>query len=170
MGRARTGDLRTPIYRGGGVSHGPVPMNYALSFPKKMKQTALYLALTASFNAGKFFVVEDLVVAEKPKTKEIVTILKNIKNETLMKGSKVIVYAMNRDELLVKSFRNIPFVQLMDINHMNPFDIISASELVLTESAMTKLNQSESMIDENEEETVKKKAIRKTIKKEISEP
>jgi large subunit ribosomal protein L4 len=132
IGRARTGDQRTPIFTGGGVSHGPVPMNYSMKMPKKMKEVALYLALTDAANVQKIVVVEDFEVTGAQITKQLNTILDAI-------GGNV-MYVASLGETLRRAAGNIRDFAIYDINHINAYDVVSAPTLVLMESAMEKLN------------------------------
>ncbi|MCL6579899.1 MAG: 50S ribosomal protein L4, partial [Candidatus Bathyarchaeota archaeon] len=76
-GRARHGSIRSPIWRGGGIVFGPQPRDYSINLPKNMRKTALYKALTMKFSDGEIAVV-DFISIDKPKTKDMVRIFKNM--------------------------------------------------------------------------------------------
>jgi len=139
-GNARTGDRQTPIFVGGGVSHGPVPMNYSIKFPAKMKKTALKLALTQSVKNKRFMIIEDITIDSDRLTKSANDIVVALQDnaDALMKNA--IIYYANGDISLVRAFRNIPGVTLLPAAHMNAYDIVRASDVVVMESAMESLN------------------------------
>src|SRR3990172_2895227 len=80
-GRARAGSIRSPLWKGGGVSHGPKPRDYSFSIPKKARKLALYTALSAKVRDNELVVIDNLNF-DIPKTKQMVGILKalNIDN------------------------------------------------------------------------------------------
>src|SRR3989337_2550191 len=76
-GRARAGSIRSPLWRGGGIVFGPQPRDYSYKLPKNLKKRALGEALSAKLSGGEMTVV-DSITMEKPRTKEMVRILKNL--------------------------------------------------------------------------------------------
>lgn len=177
MGRARTGDLRTPIYRGGGVSHGPVPMNYGLKLTEKMRKGALALALTDTVAQNKLFVVEDFSLKDERMTRQAAALLRDIADATGIETKRTLIYTQKNDEVLLKAFRNIPNVRVYKASHMNPFDLLSASAVLVFESAMTGVNKSEAktivakVSEEKKPEIVEKKAVKEEAKvKAVKKP
>ncbi len=132
-GRARHGSIRSPIWRGGGVTFGPHPRDYSYSVPKKVKRLALKSALSAKANNGKIVVLEDLPFKE-PKTKEMVRVLENLKID-----GKALVVTSDRDVNIDKSARNIPGIKPMVARGLNVYDLLVHSTLVITKDAVAKV-------------------------------
>lgn len=139
QGRARTGDLRTPIFRGGGVSHGPVPMNYSLKLSKRMKELSLYVALTNLYTKKKVYVIEEFDIPVKSATKTAFDMISKIRSVNKFNDRNVIIF-IEKDNGIKLGFRNIPNVTVLNINHINPYDIVNASTVIFTENAMEKIN------------------------------
>ena len=101
-GRARHGSIRSPIWRKGGITFGPKPRSFKTAMPRKLKRFALKSALSAKVEAGKLILLDDLSM-EAPKTKEIVSILNNLKAD----NESLIVLA-SKEKNVEKSARNLP--------------------------------------------------------------
>ena len=135
-GKARAGTTRSPIYRGGGVVFGPHPRSYRIDLPKKIKRKALLSALSARAGDGSISVVSDLDYTE-PKTKTFVSMLKNMDSD-----KNKILFVMDKTNLaVVKSARNIPGVKVTLGNMVTTYDIIWADKIILTESAVTLMEE-----------------------------
>src|SRR6185295_12890974 len=105
-GRARAGSFASPLWRGGGVVHGPKPRDYSKKVTKKTKQLALRKALTVRINAGEIVVIEDIKL-DSPKTKGFVGILSSLKVE----GTTLLVTDSSNQNLILAS-RNVENVEL----------------------------------------------------------
>ena len=133
-GRARQGSIRAPQWIKGGIALGPKPRSYTYSIPRKIKQLAFRSVLTSKVQEGKLVVVDKLELKEI-KTKEMVSILNNLKvNNALV--------MLNEKNLNVQaSARNIEGVKTTLVNTMNIFDLLKYDSLVLTVDAVKKLEE-----------------------------
>lgn len=133
-GRARVGDIRSPIRVGGGVAFGPKPRSYRQNTPKKMKRLALLHALADKFQNDNILVVDKIDI-EKPKTKAMVQIL----NALNLKGSKVLIVLGEPDRNVYLSARNIPGVDTMVWSDLNAYDVMCYEKLLMTKEALEKI-------------------------------
>jgi len=132
-GRARAGSLTTNIFRGGGVAFGPKPKKVYYNLPRKVRRLAFKSALAERLQSEKVFVIDDLKM-EKPRTREVVELLKNIKTE----GKTLIVLnEPGRNEVL--SMRNITGVTIRRTDNVNAYDILSNVNVVLTKQSLNSL-------------------------------
>jgi large subunit ribosomal protein L4 len=127
-GNARQGSTRAPHFSGGGVALGPKPRKYSQKTPKKMIKLALRSALSDRANEGKVIVLDSWGL-DTPSTKAAVAAL-----DTLgLIGSVLVVHS--RDEVnLVKSFRNLRHVQLIEVGELNAYDVLCNETIVFTEA------------------------------------
>ena len=128
-GRARRGNIKSPLLRGGGVVFGPDGRNYKYQVPKKVKKLALKMALSSKFNQ-KELVVLDRFELEEIKTKEFVGVL-----NTLNLDSALIVTDKNNENLELSS-RNIRNIKVLRSEGLNVYDILKYQTLVLLEPAI----------------------------------
>jgi large subunit ribosomal protein L4 len=133
-GRARAGSIRSPLWKGGGVSHGPKPRDYSFAIPKKARRLALYAALSAKARDNELVVIDDLNF-DIPKTKQMVGILKalNIDNSTCL----IVVSGTN--EAVWKSARNIPSVKIMASTELNAYEVLRPKKVLLTKEALSSI-------------------------------
>ena len=129
-GRARRGDIRSPMLRGGGVAFGPHPRSYRQAMPKKMRRLALRCMLSAKVSDGELKIVDKLEF-DKPKTKGLLDIL-----VALGIGTSVIIATAEAEVNVVKSARNLPGVKTMPARLLNVADLLSYSALIITEDAV----------------------------------
>jgi large subunit ribosomal protein L4 len=129
-GGARKGNIRNPLYKGGGTVFGPKPHKYEIKLNRKVKDLAKMSALAYKAKNNALFVVED-VNLETPKTKTFQGILNSLKV-----GEKKIMFvtAEYNDNVYVSS-RNIPSVLTTLLSDVNTYDLVNSEALVLTESA-----------------------------------
>lgn len=135
-GRARTGSIRSPLWRGGGITFGPQPRDYSYKLPKKMKILALKTALHEKLSSGEIIIVDDLSV-DKPKTKKMVEILKNLG----LTGKSVLVVVTGKDGTITLSARNIPGVSVTRVADLNTYDIVAYNVLLMTKKAAMQLEE-----------------------------
>ena len=129
-GGARQGSIRAPHYSGGGVALGPKPRSYAQKTPKKMIKAALRSALSDRALDNKIVVVDGWNWST-PKTKDAVAALAAIGVE-----GKVLV-VIKRDEVAAaRSFRNIPWVQLIEVGELNAYDVLCNDYIVFTKETL----------------------------------
>ncbi len=128
-GRARRGDIKSPLMRGGGVVFGPDPRDYSYRIPKKKISLALKMALSSKLSDQELLVVDDLTM-EEIKTKKMVEITQALKiNKAL-----IVTEAENRN--LELSARNIPGIKVLRSQGLNVYDILKYNNLVLSASAI----------------------------------
>ena len=130
-GGSRKGNIRNPLYKGGGTIFGPKPRDYDFKLNYKVKGLAKVSALSHMVKENNLLVVED-VKLETPKTKEVVTILKSLNAG----NKKVLVLTGDQEDNFRLSFRNIPNVYGYQFNDMNTYDIVNSNVVLLTESAV----------------------------------
>ena len=133
-GRARAGSIRSPLWKGGGVSHGPKPRDYSFSIPKKARRLALYTALSAKARDNELVVIDDLNF-DVPKTRQMVSILKalNIDN------SSCLIVIPKANETVWKSARNIPSVKVMTSTELNAYEVLRPKKVLLTKEALSSI-------------------------------
>lgn len=135
-GRARHGSSRSPLWKGGGVTHGPRnEKNYEKTISRKMKAKALFTILSAKQKEGKILFVEDIALADK-KTKDAEAIMKSLTKVPAFEGlthpkAKVYLALPKRDENVEKSFQNLPYVYFHQITEMDPLSIANARYVVI---------------------------------------
>ena len=128
-GRARRGDIKSPLLRGGGVAFGPEPRSYAAKVPKRVKKLALKMALSSKFQDENLVVLDDFRL-EQIKTKTFLEIISR-----LNLGSSLIV-THTKDEILERSSRNVPGVKVLRSEGLNVYDILKYEALVLLEPSI----------------------------------
>src|SRR5579871_1248228 len=130
-GGSRKGNLRNPLYKGGGTIFGPKPRDYDFKLNRKVKDLAKMSALAHKAKGNAIFVVEDIKL-EAPRTKEFTDVLKSLQVE----GKKVLfVLPAEYDSNLYLSLRNLPKVEGTMLTDINTYDIVNAEVLVLSEGA-----------------------------------
>lgn len=142
-GRARHGSKRSPIWRHGGVTHGPRnEKSYKKDLPKTMRNQALFTILSAKLRDGKILFVDE-IKSTNPKTKDAVAIMKNIalvnnfENLTFKKKGNVYMTFPKLENNEKRSFRNIPYVLAHNVEDLNTSDIANARYLVITNPEAT---------------------------------
>jgi len=134
-GRARVGSTRIPLWRHGGISHGPRPRNWRLEMPKRMRRLANLSALSSKSMENKIVVVENLEMG-KPSTKKFSQILKNMKLE-----GKILFVFDKADENVVKSLSNLPGVSYTLVSGLNAYDILNSDRIVFLKKAVSSLEK-----------------------------
>ncbi|MEI7471780.1 MAG: 50S ribosomal protein L4 [Chitinophagaceae bacterium] len=129
-GGARKGNLRNPLYKGGGTIFGPKPHAYDIKLNRKVKDLAKMSALAYKAKENAILVLED-VTMDAPKTKTFAGILKNLN----IANKKALLVIPEYNDNLYLSLRNVPKVCGTLLSDMNTYDIVNANVLVLTESA-----------------------------------
>ncbi len=133
-GTARAGDIKNPIFRGGGRVFGPKPRSYTYRLNKKVRRLALCSVLSQKVAEGQLKVVEEFTF-DKPKTKEYKTFLNNLEVD----DQKTLFVTADRDEMLFLSSRNIPNARLIPVNEINTYDVLNADVLIMSEEAIGKI-------------------------------
>ncbi len=135
-GRARAGTIRSPLWRGGGVTFGPHPRDYSHSLPKKMKNKALVQAIVSKINEKDLIILDDLKI-ETPKTKEAAQLLKKLKATD---GATLLV-TKSLDETLKKAARNLPNLELANVKDLNAYNILKNTKVILTKEAFLEVKK-----------------------------
>ncbi|MBQ1688611.1 MAG: 50S ribosomal protein L4 [Lachnospiraceae bacterium] len=133
-GHARQGSTRAPQWTGGGVVFAPKPRDYSFKMNRKEKNAAIKSVLTSKVNDSKFIVLDELTL-EKAKTKEVVTMLKNLNVE------KALIVTAEKDANVTLSARNIPTVRTALTNTINVYDILKYDTVVITKDAVAKIEE-----------------------------
>ena len=128
-GRARVGSSRSPLWRHGGVTHGPKPKSWNLDLNKKMRRLAILSAISSKFANNKAIVV-DSVTFEAPKTKSMVEVLKNLN------ASKPLLVMQSIDENTVKSGSNIKDLKITRASMLNAYDLLNAKTVIFVKDAV----------------------------------
>ena len=139
-GGSRKGNIRNPLYKGGGTVFGPKPHGYDFKLNRKVKDLAKIGALSAKAKENKIFVVEDITM-EAPATKQFAQIF-----STIIPESRKSLFVMpEHNEYVYKSFRNVPAICGTLLSDVNTYDIVNSDTVVFTESA------AKIFVEENEE-------------------
>lgn len=136
LGRARHGSIRSPIWVGGGIAHGPQPRSYAQRTPKKMKRLALRSALSARASEAAIMVVDDIDWSA-PKTKQAAGLL-----EAMEATGKTLMVLSKLDGSAAKSFRNLPEVRLVEPGHLTAYDVLWSDQVVFTSHTVGSVGRS----------------------------
>ena len=130
-GRARAGSNRSPLWKGGGVSHGPKPRDYSYSIPKKAKRQALVSALASKVRDNELVVVDSLDFSV-PKTKQMVELLKSLK----IHGDSCLIVTLKMDKVAWMSTRNIPHVTILASSDLNAYEVLKQKKILITRDAL----------------------------------
>jgi large subunit ribosomal protein L4 len=133
-GRARRGDIKSPLLRGGGVVFGPNGRKYAFRVPKKVRKLALKMALSSKLQASELIVLDKLELKEI-KTKQFVDVL----NALDLKNALIVID--KNDEKLDLSSRNVPGVRVLRSEGLNVYDVLKYHTLVLLEPAIKNIEE-----------------------------
>ncbi|MGL4987198.1 MAG: 50S ribosomal protein L4 [Treponemataceae bacterium] len=132
-GRARRGDKKSPLLRGGGVIFGPKPRDYSFSMPKKAKRLAMKSVLSFKAQDDRITVIEDFTV-ESGKTKDLVSILKNFG-----KDERTVIVLKDDDSMIRQAGRNLPKVSFLSYNRLRAHDLYYGKKIVMLETAVKNL-------------------------------
>lgn len=135
-GRARHGDIKAPIFVGGGVVFGPKPRDYSLKINKKQKRQAFLGALTYQFKNKGVLVFDDSFLTIKPKTNELFDFF--VKNN-LASEKKLIVLLKMENNNLVLAGRNISNLEFVSLESLNAYQILNTKKLIFLEEALKSL-------------------------------
>lgn len=128
-GRARKGDIKSPLLRGGGVIFGPSPRSYEKKVPKKVRKLALKMALTSKLQENELVVLDRLEL-EQIKTKDFMGIIK------ALQADNALIITVEKNENLERSSRNVPNIKVMRTEGLNVYDILKHHKLVLLQGSI----------------------------------
>ena len=134
-GHARQGSIRAPQWTHGGIALGPKPRSYNYVLPKKMRRLALKSALSSKVADGALLVLDELKLDEI-KTKTVAAML-----TALNADRKVLLVLPEKNDVAVKSARNIPGVKTALVNTINTYDILNADKLIVVKHAVAKIEE-----------------------------
>ena len=134
-GGARHGDIKSPLFHGGGRVFGPRPRNYGFKLNKKVKALARRSALTFKAQNNQIMVIEDIKF-DAPKTKEFVNITRNLKLE----GQKLLLVLAGQEPNLYLSLRNVPTASVITASDINTYRVLDNRMILVTESSVDALN------------------------------
>ena len=159
-GRARHGSIRSPIWKGGGATFGPTKeRNFEKKINKKMKRTALFMALSSKLKDKELMVLEDLRF-EAPKTKLAVNMFKLLLakldpersredsqrastsygvdqyGESKKKRDSILLVMPGQDKSIARATGNLPFVETLSADSLNVKDVLAKKYMILLKDAM----------------------------------
>ena len=134
-GRARSGDVKSPIWRHGGTVFGPKPRSYAQKMPKKMRRSALKSALNLKWKEGKLKVVANLEIAVA-KTRAMIGVLGNLE----VTGKTLLVSDADHPHFLM-AVKNVPKAKPLRAEGINVYDIMAHEHLLCTKGALEAIVQ-----------------------------
>jgi len=140
-GGSRKGNIRNPLYKGGGTVFGPKPHAYDFKLNRKVKDLAKISALSAKAKGNNLVVVEDVNLGA-PKTREFASILEGLK----VSDRKALFVMPEYNDNVYMSSRNIPSVMALLLSDLNTYDLVNADVLVFTESAAKIFSEEESAV------------------------
>jgi large subunit ribosomal protein L4 len=135
-GTARFGDIKNPIFRGGGRVFGPSPRNYGGKLNRKVKELARKSALTYKVKNNQMMVVEDFTL-EAPRTSDFASIQKNLKID----DKKSLLVISERNKNLYLSSRNLQNSKVITVSELNTYEIMNAAALLFVESSLDVLQK-----------------------------
>jgi len=133
-GRARVGSGSSPTRRGGGVAFGPSPRDYSQKIPKKLKKSALRMALTDKYQDHHLIVVDNFTLPEI-RTKVFVETLKRFSVR------KALILTGGKSENLEKSSKNVPFIKVMRYEGLNVYDLLRYDHLFIEQPAVQRIEE-----------------------------
>ncbi len=143
-GGSRKGNIRNPLYKGGGAINGPKPHKYDFKLNRKVKDLAKMSALAHKAQAGKIVVVEDLNM-EAPKTRTFSTMLEALKGD----ARRTLFVMPEYNPAVYLSSRNLRGNRTVVLSDLNTYDLMNAGVLVLTESTAKMFTEELELIEEN---------------------
>lgn len=139
-GRARHGSIRSPIWKGGGVTFGPSKeRNFKKKLNRKMVRKALFVALSSKAKDNQLFVVDDMKL-QNPKTKEMAKILVNFR-DLLGKNPNVLLIMPVGDENVKRAVKNLPYLSAVEVKDLNPLEVLAHKQLVLVRDSINVLEK-----------------------------
>ena len=135
-GGARSGDLKSPVFVGGGRIFGPKPRDYRFKLNIKVKRLARRSALSYKASDNALTVVENFTF-EGPKTKKMIEVLNNLK----LNDKKSLFVLENQNNFVSLSARNLKNVKVVNVSQLNTYDIVNASNIVVCEGSLNEINR-----------------------------
>ncbi|MEA2119558.1 50S ribosomal protein L4 [Halovibrio sp. HP20-50] len=133
-GRARAGTIRSPLWRGGGVTFAARPQDYTQKVNRKMYRAAMRSILSELVRQERLVAIEEFIV-DAPKTKQVAAKLKELNLE------KVLIVTEEIDEKLYLAARNLPHVDVVDVAAADPVSLVAFDKVLITVSALRKFEE-----------------------------
>jgi len=137
-GRARVGSNRSPLWRHGGVTFGPSPRDYSINLPQKIKNLALKSTLNVKLKENNFIVLDKLGELSV-KTKQVVSILANLKITKKEKITCLLLLAKDTAKELKLALRNIDFLSFNQSIDANAYEVLASQKLIVTKEGLIQL-------------------------------
>jgi large subunit ribosomal protein L4 len=134
-GRARAGDRRSPIWRHGGITHGPKPRDHSTRFPRTKMRRALQMALSSKLQEGQIFVVEELSLDE-PRTKQMQAVLTG-----LGISGRTLIYLPEEDATIALAARNLPGAKVVTGFGLNVYDLLYFDNLLTSKAGIGRIDE-----------------------------
>lgn len=134
-GRARHGSIRSPLWKGGGVTFGPKPRDYSKKMPRKMRRMAIKCVLSDKVENQKMIAMDGITFSE-PKTKKFVEMMGNLKLD-----NTVLFVISERDRAVEKSASNLKGIKVITLDSINIKDILHFDRLVMTSDAINRVEE-----------------------------
>lgn len=154
-GKARHGSIRSPIWVGGGVTHGPTKdKNYKKKINKKVKKKALFIGLSQKFRDNEILFFDEINL-NNIKTKRAVEIIDKVRGKIEGfskfgdKGGKILICVDDNDKNSILSFRNLAFAEAKEARNLNILDLLSNKYIVLTKKAIGGLEDKSLTVSKN---------------------
>jgi len=136
-GRARHGSIRSPLWRGGGVTFGPQPLrNFKKKINKKEKRKALLMALSSKVKENLLILIENLKL-KRIKTRDLLEILKKLPT----RGRSVLILLSKPDKIIFKSAANIPNVKVISLSALNIIDLLTYDSLLMSQEVVKEVEE-----------------------------
>ncbi len=137
-GRARQGDVKSPVYVGGGIVFGPKPRDYSYRMPRKAKRLAIKTILSLKAQEQRLKVVQDFTVPNG-KTRDLAAILRDVLPRE--KNERTVVILKDDDPEIKRAGKNIPWLHFLSFNRLRAHDLFYGRSVVVLESAVKSLNE-----------------------------
>ncbi len=134
-GRARQGSIRSPLWRGGGTTHGPQPKDWSLVMPKKMRRKALFSALSQKLKEEGILILNKLEL-KGIKTRDLEGLLNKLPVE-----DKILIALDKMDEEVILSARNLPKVKTIQVKDLNAYEVLDTRTILFPKSALKVLEE-----------------------------
>lgn len=134
-GRARHGSAKANLFRGGGVTFGPLLRDFSMSINKKQKKQALYASLSEKAAGNVISIIHTTDFGDTPKTKKITELLKVMKS----KGKVLFVFSRVSDTPMVKSLRNLKKIDIVQASTLNAYEVLNHREILFVDDAVSVL-------------------------------
>lgn len=136
-GGARAGSMKSPLFKGGGRAHGPLPRDYSFKINKKVKRLAQLSALSYKAQDNNIVILEDFQF-EVAKTKKYIDILNSLSIGT---DTRSLLVVSNLDKSVINSVRNIQKAEVIQAQDLNTYSILKAKKIIFVESALEKASE-----------------------------